>query len=80
MWRFNAEKITKVIPTEKEVESIVLDPYLEIADVNTDDNAFPPQRSPSRFEAFKNKKPRQTRENPMQRARRAAEMEKEVKP
>ena len=80
VWRFNAEKITKVIPTKKEVESIVLDPYLEIADVNTDDNAYPPRRSPSRFEAFKNKKPRATRENPMQRARRAAELEKEVKP
>jgi len=80
VWRFNAEKITKVFPTVKEVESIVLDPYLEIADVNTDDNAYPPQRSASRFEAFKNKKPRAARENPMQRARRAAEMKKEVKP
>ncbi len=80
VWRFNPDKITKVIPTDKEVESIVLDPYLEIADVNTDDNAYPPRRTPSRFEAFKNKKPRQPRENPMQRAKRAEQMKKELRP
>ncbi len=80
VWRFNPDKITKVIPTDKEVENVLLDPYLEIADVNTDDNAYPPRRTPSRFEAFKNKKPRGPRENPMQRAQRAEQMKKEIKP
>lgn len=79
VWRFNPEKITKVFPTDQEVEKIVLDPYLEIADVNTDDNSYPRERTPSRFEAFKNKKPRATRENAMQRANRAKK-KKELKP
>lgn len=79
VWRFNAEKITKVFPTDQEVDKIVLDPYLEIADVNTSDNAYPQERTPSRFEAFKNKKPKATRENPMQRAARA-KAKKELKP
>ena len=79
VWRFNADKITKVFPTDQEVDKIVLDPYLEIADVNTSDNAYPQERTPSKFEAFKNKKPRAIRENPMQRAARA-KAKKELRP
>jgi hypothetical protein len=78
VWRFNPKKITKVIPTNKEVSKIVLDPYLEIADVNTSNNYYPPQPTPSKFDAFKNKKARAKRENPMQRAARARG--KEIKP
>lgn len=78
VWRFNPKQITKVIPTKKEVSKIVLDPYLEIADVNTSNNYYPPQPEPSKFDAFKNKKAKSTRENPMQRAARAKS--KEIKP
>lgn len=81
VWRFNPKQITKVIPTDKEVSKIVLDPYLEIADVNTENNYYPPQPKPSRFDAFKSKRsPANPRENPMQRARRAQELTKEIKP
>lgn len=81
VWRFNSKKITKVIPTDKEVSKIVLDPYLEIADVDTSNNYYPPQSSPSRFDAFKNKKARSNpRENPMQRAEKAKKLAKEIKP
>ncbi len=80
VWRFSDQKITKVFPTDKEVSKIILDPYLEIADVNTDNNYYPPQSKPSRFEAFKNKKAAPTRENPMQRAKRAEQVKKEIKP
>lgn len=81
VWRFNPKQITKVIPTDKEVSKIVLDPYLEIADVNTENNYYPPQPKPSRFDAFKSRRAAANpRENPMQRARRAAELGKEIKP
>jgi hypothetical protein len=81
VWRYNPKQITKVIPTDKEVTKIILDPYLEIADVNTENNYYPPQPEPSRFDAFKAKRnPTNPRENPMQRARRASELTKEIKP
>lgn len=80
VWRFKSDKITKVFPTDKEVSKIVLDPYLEIADVNTDDNYYPPQSKPSKFEAFKNKKASYKFGNAMQRAKKANQLKKELKP
>lgn len=73
IWRMDQTEVTRVFPTEKDVESIVLDPYLEIADVNTDNNYYPPRESKSRFELFKQKRIEQgrERENAMQRANRA---------
>lgn len=74
IWRFNQDAITKVFPTDKEVKNIVLDPFLETADVDTNNNYYPPRPATSRFEVFK-RGPRQrggtAGENPMQRANRA---------
>jgi hypothetical protein len=68
IWKRSSEKVTKVIPTEKVVEKIVLDPYLETADVDRSNNNYPPQPELSRFELFKKQKQR-SRENPMQKAK-----------
>ncbi len=67
------QKITKVFRTPKEVKRIILDPYLETADVNGEDNFYPrQQQEPSRFELFKQQQQRPAGENEMQRAKRAA--------
>jgi len=82
VWRLGGDEITKVFPTEQEVTQILLDPYLETADTDTSDNAFPRQRQPSRFETFKQKQMMRNnpRENAMQRARRAEKLKKQTKP
>lgn len=77
VWRMGDEEITKVFPLDKDVESIVLDPYLEIADTDTSNNHYPPKEQTTRFETFKQKQGRQkTNENPMQRAARAQKIER----
>ena len=74
IWKFGSDKVTKVFPTDKEVKSIVLDPFLETADIDTNNNYYPTRQAISRFETFKSG-PRQrggrSGENPMQRANRA---------
>ena len=55
---------------EKELSSVTLDPYLETADVDRDNNYWPPRLEPNRFRLFKEKRLIK-REDPMQRAKRA---------
>jgi hypothetical protein len=69
-------KITKVFRSAKEVSKIILDPYLETADINTEDNQYPRVKAePSRFEVFKGNPGGRFGdgggENEMQRAKRA---------
>ena len=67
IWRKNAESITKTIPTAKKVVKFVLDPYYEIADIDTSNNVFPREpEQPTRFELFKSN--RRSAPNPMQEA------------
>ena len=42
-----------MIQTDKEVEQIILDPYLETADVDTSNNSWPKQAEDSEFDKFK---------------------------
>jgi hypothetical protein len=72
IWRQNWREVSKVFVTEKAIERIVVDPYLETADVDTSNNHYPYQAEMSRFELFR-RQARGSRENPMQRARRAQE-------
>ena len=53
IWRFNDVSIRKVIATNKKVKQWTLDPFYEIADINTEDNTFPPVSQPTRFQLFK---------------------------
>ncbi|MTI32194.1 M1 family metallopeptidase [Xanthovirga aplysinae] len=65
IWRMNNEEVTKVFAKSKEVENITLDPYLETADVDTENNYFPRRNVPTRFELYKRNKLK--RPNPMQK-------------
>lgn len=69
IWRFDDAEITKVFPMKKRVKEIVLDPFLETADVDTQNNYYPKrQQEPSRFDVFKSQQ-YQGRQNPMQKAK-----------
>ena len=67
IWRKNAEEITKTIPSAKKVVKFTLDPFHEIADIDTGNNTFPKApEQPSRFQIYKKKKVKKP--NPMQEA------------
>jgi hypothetical protein len=70
IWRKNENKITKVFAKSKPVKTIVIDPWRETADIDEDNNYWPAQDRPSRFELFKQQQaPRGTSgTNPMQRS------------
>ena len=53
VWRMNEQKITKLFIKDKQVRSIELDPLLETADVETQNNTFPRKAFVSDLEAFK---------------------------
>jgi len=72
IWRFGDTEVSKVFWFEKEVLRISLDPNLETADVNRNNNYWPPRMEPTRFELYKQRQREQ--ENPMQRKKRAEEM------
>ena len=74
IWRREENKVSKVFILDKEVESIRMDPFLETADTDLNNNTWPEERQPTRYELFKQK---QTRENPMQRQKRVEELEEE---
>lgn len=56
IWRKNDTNISKVFIFEKKVASVLLDPFLETADCETFDNAWPRKLVPTRFEIFEQKK------------------------
>jgi len=56
VWRLNNEKISKVFALNKKLKFLNLDPLLETADIDTENNSFPRKPKPSRFEIFKQKK------------------------
>ncbi|NJL14384.1 MAG: M1 family metallopeptidase [Microscillaceae bacterium] len=57
IWRLNPAEITRVVITNKQVASFVLDPQEETADIDTEDNAYPRKgRENSRFQKFKENK------------------------
>jgi hypothetical protein len=66
IWRFNDVSINKVIATNKKVKQWTLDPFYEIADINTEDNSFPPVAQPTRFQLFKQQQRGGQGQNPMQ--------------
>ena len=73
LWRKDPARVTKLLMTEKEIVSLVLDPHLETADAELANNRFPPEPAKTRFQLFKEK----IQENPMQAARGEREDEAE---
>jgi hypothetical protein len=53
IWRTNEYEVTKVFVKEKEVVSVVIDPYKETSDVDELNNVFPRQSRPSKFDQLK---------------------------
>ncbi|GGG58353.1 M1 family metallopeptidase [Hymenobacter glacieicola] len=76
IWRRNNAEVTKVFITEKPVVSFVLDPFLQTADTDLSNNAWPQRAQPSRFELFEQQQRAQP--NPMQQQ--SALQQKEQKP
>ena len=71
LWKSNNEQVSKVFVFDTELARVTLDPFLETADVDRNNNYWPARVEPSRFQLFKDRNRRQ--ENPMQRDRRAKE-------
>jgi hypothetical protein len=57
VWRHSPKQVTKLIITDEPMVSLVQDPYLETADVDTSNNAWPRKVSPTRLELFKSQPP-----------------------
>ncbi len=55
IWRKNETEVKKVFMKDKEVVNIQLDPGLETADTNVDNNVFPKVKVDSKFDKFKKK-------------------------
>ena len=53
IWRYNAQKFTKLIVTDEPLVSLTQDPYLETADINTQNNSWPRKIEKTRLELFK---------------------------
>ncbi len=63
IWKMNQTTINKVFFYKKEVKAVQLDPFLETADVDVNNNAWPSHVQPSRFNLYKGRKYSQP--NPM---------------
>lgn len=55
LWRKNDASVKKVVASNKQLVGVTVDPDLETADVNLDNNNWPKKESPSDFEKFKEK-------------------------
>ncbi len=77
IWRQYEDKVTKVFIFDKEVISFRLDPNLETADTDFNNNSWPKRVEPTRYELFKQKQ--MNGENQMQREKRVQDAEKEEK-
>ena len=79
IWKKSEPTVTKVFVVDQPAVRVTLDPYMETADVDMGNNVWPPRPEPTRFEAYKGGRGYSRYgsggENPMQRARRSAEME-----
>ena len=53
VWRTNEVEVKKIFVKEKEVANIVIDPNLETADINVNDNVFPKKVPENKFDQIK---------------------------
>jgi hypothetical protein len=80
IWKQNDKHISKVFFFKKEVTNIDLDPYLETADVDVNNNSWPAKIQLSKFKLYKSRQygwGADGRENPMQRDKRNEKLKKE---
>lgn len=62
IWRRNRREVSKLLITPREIQSIVMDPNLETADADLNNNHWPPRPAKTRFQIFKEEQ----KKNPMQ--------------
>lgn len=55
IWRKNDDKVSKALATDKEIVKVTVDPDMETADVNTDNNSWPQDKEMDKFQEFKAK-------------------------
>ncbi len=68
IWRKNNDQVTKLFWFEKEVVSVELDPNLETADTDINNNSWPRKQAPTRFELYKQNN-FQGKPNPMKKSK-----------
>lgn len=66
VWLKNEDAFSKLFKFKKEVTGVELDPFLETADIDRDNNYWPPRNEPSRFKLYKSRQ--YDRTNRMQQA------------
>jgi hypothetical protein len=72
VWRKNEKNVVKTYSKNKEVASILLDPYKETCDIDEKNNTWNVKEAPNRFDVFKGKtvgRGQSTGGNPMQKAK-----------
>ncbi len=69
IWRVDSLKSETIVISDKPLTKLELDPHRETADVDRNNNHFPPQIEPTRFQLFKQRM--NADDNPMQRANKA---------
>ena len=67
IWHKGQTTVSKVFKRKKEVRRVILDPFLETADVDRTNNYFPPETEMDQFELFKRRS--FDRQNSMQKAK-----------
>jgi len=55
IWRYNDKEVSRTVASDKEIVSILVDPDLETADIDTANNSWPKEVEESDFNKFKNK-------------------------
>jgi hypothetical protein len=53
IWKKNLKEVSRLVMTERRIRSIELDPFLETADTNTDNNHWPGKPQDMSFQLFK---------------------------
>jgi hypothetical protein len=74
IWRQYEDKVSKVFILEKEIKAMRLDPFLETADTDFNNNSWPKEIAPTKYQLFKQQG---IKENPMQRQKRVDELNKQ---
>ncbi len=64
IWKANPRRVSKLLMTKRPIKSLLVDPYLETADADVENNRFPRRVVKSRFQLFKEERGK----NPMQEA------------
>jgi hypothetical protein len=79
IWRVDTNVCDTLVITDQPVVKFELDPRRETADINRDNNHFPPVLEPTRFQLFKSQR-RGSEDNPMARAKRAEQAKESAAP